>query len=49
MDTQLGQKPMDAMNGIKYGLTAENGFSGRSWDIRPATIKAIEKLFQGYS
>ena len=32
--------------GIKYWVDCKNGFSGRSWDIRPATIKAIRSYFK---
>ena len=32
--------------GTKYWVECKNGFSGRSWDVRPATIKAIRSYFK---
>ena len=32
--------------GTKYWVECKNGFSGRSWDVRPATIKAIRGYFK---
>lgn len=32
--------------GIKYWVECKNGFSGRSWDVRPATIKAMRGYFK---
>lgn len=32
--------------GTKYWVECKNGFSGRSWDVRPATITAIRGYFK---